>query len=378
MICKYCSAETPDGSVYCCRCGERLARKKREKTKEVKVPKPRQLKSGAWNIELRKEGESITAATAEACTEKARAVRAGYLKIEKAPPKQSLDDLITTYINSNAGVLSPSTVRGYESIRKTRFQDYMQEDINSINWQTMVSSEAMNVSPKTVANAWRLVTGAMKHAAFPVPSVNLPQKVKRETPWLDYEQITAFLQAVRGRKCELACLLALHSLRMSEILALGPESVQDGKILVRGAVVIDQDGEYVFKETNKTTASRRDIPVMIDRLTEIWPAEGQELHWQKHAAINSMLADVCEKAGLPTITMHGLRHSFASLAYHLGWDMMSTCYFGGWSTPSTVQRIYTHLAQQDKNKNVERMKAFYKKKTKRKITNEITNKNQNA
>ena len=192
----------------------------------------------------------------------------------------------------------------------------------------------------------------------------MPQQVKAERPWLEPEQIRTFLDAVKGRKCELACLLALHSLRMSEILALTPDSLQGDVIHVRGAVVIDQDGNYVFKEANKTAASRRDIPVMIPRLKEIWP--NGELHFQKHAAINEMVQSICKKAGLPPITMHSLRHSYASLAWFLHWDIMTTCHYGGWSTPTTVQRIYTHLSQQTKNKNVKDMKRFYERNSERK------------
>lgn len=368
MICKYCSQEIPDGSVFCMYCGERVARKKKSKKEEIKIPKPRQLKSGAWNIELRKEGESITEATPEACEARARAIRAGFLKMEQAPPKQSLDSILETFIASRTNVLSPSTIRGYESLRKSRFQPEMQQDVSEIDWQAAINRDAKDVSAKTLANAWRLVTGAYRYAKLPVPEVRLPQRVKSERPWLDYEQIQTFLKAIEGKKCELACLLALHSLRMSEILAMKQGSVANGVIHVRGAVVIDQNGDYVFKEENKTSRSRRDIPVMIPRLEEIWPKEDPSI--QKHAAINEMVQSICKQAGLPPITMHSLRHSFASLAWHLGWDVMTTCAVGGWHTPAVVQGIYTHLAEQDKNSDIERMKAFYNGQN----TNRITNK----
>lgn len=370
MKCRYCSHEIAPECIFCPFCGERLARKKKTPRQEIKVPAPRQLKSGAWNIELRKEGVSITEATKEACIERARATRAGFVKIEKALPKQSLDSVVKKYIEDNTGVLSPATIRGYESIRKSRFQSVMNDDVHTMDWQALVSREAQEVSPKTVANAWRLITGALRHAKLPVPEVNLPSRVKSERPWLDYEQIQVFLPAVRGRKCELACLLALHSLRMSEILALEGGSVVDGVIHVRGAVVIDQNGQYVKKGANKTASSRRDVPVMIPRLLELWP-DGADPVFQKHAAANEMVQTICKRAGLPEITMHGLRHSFASLAYHLDWDIMTTCAVGGWSNPSVVQGIYTHLASKDKNKDIEAMKAFYNGQFTNDITNEI-------
>ena len=48
---------------------------------------------------------------------------------------------------------------------------------------------------------------------------------------------------------------------------------------------------------------------------------------------------------------------------------MTTCLIGGWNDESTVRKIYTHLAEQDRNDDVERMKAFYNGN----FTNEITN-----
>lgn len=369
MNCKYCKNKIPEESIFCLYCGERVARKKREKKKEIKVPEPRKLKSGAWNIELRKEGESITEKTREECIARAQAIRAGFLKTEKEQ-KQTLDKLLRSYIDAKASVLSASTISGYESIYKHRYQTYLQKDVNAIDWQQMVNDDMQGTTPKTVRNDWGLVSAALRYAKVPVPDVTLPRVVSVERDFLDYEQIQTFLKAVKGRKCELACLLALHSLRMSEILGLTQESLVDGVIRVRGATVRNKDNQYVFKESNKTDKSRRDVPVMIQRLSDIWPAEGEPLVIQKHSAANSMLADVCEKAGLPVLSMHELRHSFASLAFHLKWDVMTTCAVGGWNDQNTVQKIYTHLAQKDKNDNIERMKAFYNGQFTIEITNE--------
>jgi integrase len=57
--------------------------------------------------------------------------------------------------------------------------------------------------------------------------------------------------------------------------------------------------------------------------------------------------------------VHGLRHSFASLAYHLKWSEATTMREGGWANTDTVHRIYTHLAAQDANDDIKRMQNFY-------------------
>jgi integrase len=80
---------------------------------------------------------------------------------------------------------------------------------------------------------------------------------------------------------------------------------------------------------------------------------------QRDTTLNRHLARICEGAELPVVTLHGLRHSFASLAYHLRWTEKTTMRLGGWSTPDVVHEIYTHLAQADVDDDVERMRAFY-------------------
>ena len=370
MICKYCKNEIPDESVFCMICGERVARKKREKKPEIKVPKPRQLADSTWYAQVMVNGkrETVKGATEKEYYAKAEALKAGIAKQKKILPKQDLETILQKYIDDNDGTLSPSTIRGYTSTAKARFINYQKKDVSKINWQAMISEEAKHKSPKTVKNGWGLVTAALAHAGYPVPDVNLPQVPPSDRDFLDYEQIQIFLNAIRGKNCELACLLALHSLRESEIRALTPGSLKDDTILVRGAVVPDKSHKLVKKDTNKSNASRRDVPVMIDRLTEIWPS-GDTLNLQSTSCLRRMIQGICEKNDLPVIGIHGLRHSFASLAWHLNWDIMTTCAVGGWSTPETVQKIYTHLAQKDKNKHIRKMQRFYKGKFTKKITN---------
>ena len=373
MICRYCQKEVLDGSIFCSFCGERLARKKKGKKEEIKVPKPRQLKSGAWNIELRKEGESVTAATPEACAARARAIRAGWEKREKAPPKQSLGETIDNYIKDNKNLISPSTLNGYQSYRKTRFKAYMASDVGGINWQQMINAEAEKYAPKTVSNAWDLVGLSLDYAKIPRPEIKLPKKRKAKRKWLDYEQIQTFCMAVEGKPYELGALLALHGLRRSEILFLSAEDIDTEKeiIDVHGARVVGEGGKMVDKDYNKTLESTRTVHVVIPRLPELIDGKKGKLVTTNPTTLYGSINKLCEKHGLPEIGVHGLRHSFASLAYHLKWSELTTMQEGGWDDPKIVHEIYTHLAAQDANADIQNMKAFYNGKN----TNENTNEN---
>lgn len=375
MICKSCNREIPEGSVFCMFCGERVARKKREKKKEISVPKPRQLPSGAYFAQVMVDGRrvSINAPTEQEYYARARATKAGLLEIKKALPKMTIGKAIDIYLEENSNVLSPSTIKGYKSVRNSRFQGIMDRDIGSdINWQKAVNDEASaGISAKTLSNSWRVITVALKAQGAEIPAVKLPKVPKAERPWLDYKQIKTFLTLIEGQPCELAALLALHSLRRSELLALTSDHIDlaKGTITVSGAAVYDKDGNFVRKDTNKNVSSQRVVPIVIPRLRELLEGLSGQLITSKPNTTYVQVNRLCEANGLPLVGVHGLRHSFASLAYHLGWSEATTMQVGGWSDSKVVHNIYTHLADMDKNKDIKKMQRFYSSQ----ITNKITN-----
>lgn len=324
----------------------------------MKIPTARKLPSGAWHIQLRLGGESIsiTEPTERACIKRAQLIKAEHLAGKRREPRPvdapTLGSLLDKYIVAKRPVLSPSTVRGYEAIRRTRFGAYMDRDPARINWQRMVGEEAGTCSPKTLRNAWALVAAALQAETGAAPSVRLPQVVSDEHPYLTAEQIPVFLEAVRDRPCELAALLGLHGLRRSEMCALTWAQVDlaAGVLQIKGALVHDADGRLVRKSTNKNRSSRRTVPIMIPRLHELLqaeaetsPAAGDPVLRCHPNTIYKQINTVCRQAGLPLIGVHGLRHSFASLAHSLGLPEQETMALGGWEDLATMRKIYTHL-----------------------------------
>lgn len=365
MKCKYCKAtDLPDHAVFCPWCGKR----QKKDAREISVPAPRKLPSGTFYGRLTVAGErmSVSAPTEEEYFAKARAVKAGLVKAAKAGPKLTLGDAIDRYVKANDKVLSPSTVNAYKSYRKTRFQPYMDKDIGSIPYQTMVNEESKDLSAKTVHNAWRLVTASLRHAGMEQPQVNLPKKPKTERQWLDYQQIETFLAAVHGKPYELGALLALHGLRRSELLHLTAEDIDLEKeiIHVRGASVVGEKNALVEKKTNKNTTSTRDVHILIPRLTEILNGRKGKLVTTNPTTLYGLVNGLCEKHGLPKVGVHGLRHSYISLCFHLGWNIQTVMREGGYSTTDTVNDVYRHLAAQDANDDIQKGKAFFDMVTK--------------
>lgn len=381
MKCKSCKREIEDDSIFCRHCGEKVVKTKREKSAEIKVPKPRQLPSGTWFAQVTVNGERIpvSAPTEQEYYTKARAIKAGLIEAS-AQKRMTVGQAVDAYIaKAKADGRSPSTIKGYKSYRANRFQGIMDKDINTaFDWKAIIGNEKKTKSAKTVINAFNLVSASIKAQGVNVPTEKIKKK-KAERPWLDYEQIQTFCTAIKGKPVELAALLALHSLRRSELLDVTWKDIdlKARTITVSGAAVYDENGNFVHKDQNKTEGSARTIPIMIPRLLELLEDDTDHQPWgyveqSKPNTTYVRVNKICAAIDLPKVGVHGLRHSFASLAYHLGWSELTTMEIGGWSSPDVVHEIYTHLAKQDKQKDIKRMTDFYSGNV------QIANENANA
>lgn len=339
----------------------------------MKVPEPRKLPSGNYFIQLRLNGVSvpITAATAKECKRQAELIKAQHRagkQTVSAAGDITLGCAIENYVSSKSNTLSPSTLRGYSTVRRSYLQPYMGKKIKDIkDWQRIINDEAKNRAPKTVKNTWRLLCSVMRENGIEPPKIVLPQVAPVERPWLEPDQVLEFVNAIKGQPNEIPALLALHSLRRSEILALTWDKIdlRRGIIKITGAAVFDENQKLVVKNTNKNSSSTRTIPIMIPSLYDALKAVKDKSGLLVTCNPNTIWAQTnrtCEALGFPKVGVHGLRHSFASLAYHLGWSEQQTMEIGGWSDTATMRKIYTHLASADRLKAQNSMTAFFETK----------------
>ena len=347
------------------------------KRKGVSIPKIKQLPSGAYNCNLRlKDADgkvqsiSITDADYRIVEAKAIAIKSGVLEAKTKPRENpSLRETLDKYIDIRRATRSPSTIRGYVTIARTRFQPYMHRRVNTFTpelCRRMVSEEAKLCSPKTLKNAWRFVASAIYEETGERFDPPLPQDEPNELPYLTPEQLPIFLDALRGDIIEVAALLGLCSLRRSEILGLTWDNVDldNGTIKVAGAVVYDENGDLTEKKTTKNATSRRTVPISIPRLAELLEAEENKAGRVVTLApttIRNHLKIICRDNELPLISTHGLRHTFASVAYMLNMPERVVMQIGGWSNTSTMHKIYVRLSERYIAAEAERFKKFFEK-----------------
>lgn len=342
-----------------------------KKTKDFKRPVPRQLPSGSWFCRVRVGGKDvpITKPTKEEAEAEAMAVKYGIIeaKEKKEEKKKTLEDAVKEYIAAREGFLSPATIAGYEKYKRNTFQGMMKQNIFSATddlWQAAVRREhKLGRSPKYIKNSWMLMASAIEEAGAKRPEVMLYPEEKNERAYLTHTEINKFVEAVKGKPVEIPALLCLSSLRRSEMLALKWENVdlENQVMYIRGATVQGTKG-LVEKKQNKSKKSRRSVPI-IPPLLEAMQQVEHEGHVVKVSGdvVLKQVKKVCAEAGITVVDLHGLRHSFASLAYHLGIPEMIAAEIGGWEDLTTMHNIYTHIAQADIAKRSQDFRDYFNK-----------------
>ena len=329
-------------------------------------PRAVELPSGSWRCQVTVDGvrRSVTADSPQEAISQALLLRDGHTR--KSPQNLTLGAVVDDYIDLRESVLSPATVKAYRSYRENRFSAYMGRKLSDLDRRTlqrMVSDEAKLVSPKTVRNAWGLVSSALKEYGRDFEGVNLPAVPASSRPWLTSAEVLRFCRAVQGERCEIPALLALCSLRRSEIAALDWKDIdlKNEIIHVRRSVVIGKDG-LVEKKTNKTRSSTRDVPILIpqlaDALRKVEDKTGRVMKGHPNSVYNQVNR-ICRREGLPECGVHGLRHSFASLCWERQVPVLEAARLGGWGDVNTMQKIYTHLSSGQMTAAAEQLRSFF-------------------
>lgn len=327
----------------------------------MKTPKAKKLPSGSWFCRVRIDGKDIgvTKPTEKEAIAAAMAIKAGLVQTTRSPmADRTLTDAIDLWIESNNNRLSPSTVRGYRICQDNGFPTLMRMKCSAItdkHIEQAINKECRQYKAKTVVNRWRFLSQVLTWATGKHFTARLPQVVRPDIDFLDQEDLTTFLKYIKGRPGEIESLLAISSLRRSEIAALswdnGDIDLKHRWIRVRGAVVPDEDHNLVKKATTKNSTSRRDVPMidpLFDALSAVEDKTGPVVKVHP-ATMLSRINRACAAAGVPEVGCHGLRHSFASLCHILNIPAQVAMEIGGWADRATMDRIYTHVSKRDKN-----------------------------
>lgn len=160
----------------------------------------------------------------------------------------------------------------------------------------------------------------------------------------------------------LILLIAKTGMRFSEALAITPNDFD----FAHQTLSISKTWDYKSKNSGsfqptKNKSSVRKIQIdwqvvtQFSSLTKELPSDKPIFVNQRvfNATANDILSRHCRKLGIPEITIHGLRHTHASLLLFAGVSIASVARRLGHASMTTTQKVYLHIIQELENKDID-------------------------
>ena len=155
-------------------------------------------------------------------------------------------------------------------------------------------------------------------------------------------------------------LVAKTGMRFSEALALTPKDFDFSRQILTISKTWDYKGNGGFLPP-KNQSSVRKIQIdwltvmqfagLVKKLPEDEPifAKGKIYN----STLNGILERHCKNAGIPVISIHGLRHTHASLMLFAGVSIASVARRLGHASMTTTQKTYLHIIQELESKDID-------------------------
>lgn len=277
-------------------------------------------------------------------------------KRRSKPRNLTVKEAIDEYISSSDAVLSPTTIQGYEKIKRNSFQNLMDVQLKNLTFdmlQSAVNDEAKRtskknsknpktISPKTVKNSFGLLSAVINRYYPDLDcNVTLPAATNKIKELIPPEII---IDMVKDTEIELPVLLAMWlSFSLSEIRGLKKTDVKNGYLTIN-EVVVDVNGKPIRKEQAKvfTRIRKHRIPEYIQELIDKVDPESDVLVPMSGHAIYQRFTRMLAKNNLPEMTFHDLRHVNASVMAMLRVPDKYAMERGGWKTDRVMKKVYTH------------------------------------
>lgn len=252
-------------------------------------------------------------------------------------------EAIQGYINAKEGVLSPSTIRGYNKMLKNNYKSIGNTKINKLTSESMqifVSDLSRDKSPKTVRNVYGLLVSSI---GLYLPDmtfrVTLPQKcIKKEFSPSDEDVSVLYERATKElKKC--IALAAFGSLRRGEICALTFADLKGDTLSITKDMIQGKDNKWIVKDIPKTAASVREVRLPQKVIDLLGTGEENEriIKYKNPGSITQCFTKLRDRLNI-NIHFHQLRKFYASIGAVLGIPDTYLSDFGGWSKNSRVMK----------------------------------------
>lgn len=360
---------------------------------------------GWFNIGKDENGKikriSVTAKTKAECQEKLKQAKAKYEEEQKilsshnylTESDPTLERWYEIWLNTFCkGVIKDYTVKGYAS----RFELYILpefgkmrlSEISTVACQQFLvdllnngrirsrNSKGGSLSIYTVKGVQRTLNVCLEKAVDegildknPCSKVKLPITNKPEMKTLKKEELGAFLEETKRSGCyEFYYLELTTGMRLGEICALEWTDLDTvNKTISVNKSVRKIDGKNIIT-TPKTKSSVRTIRINDDLVDLLLAMKDRQIksryifpspetgEIRDTSAVTRRLHRIQERAGLPKIRFHDLRHTFATLTLEAGVDVKTVSHMLGHTDAGFTMNTYMHVTDDMQKNAADKMK----------------------
>lgn len=248
------------------------------------------------------------------------------------------------------------------------------KDINRLSYQQLINDYSAHHERQTTMDFHHQLKGAILDAVDegyierdPTRKVIIKGKTPRDKKakfinQFELHKLLSSLKLTTQISWDwLILLVAKTGIRFSEALGLTPKDFD----LNRQMLSINKTWDYKsgggFVSTKNKSSIRKiqldwQLVIQFSSLIKDLPEDKPIFAFKEkmyNSTANSILARHCRKAGIPEITIHGLRHTHASLLLFAGVSIASVAKRLGHASMTTTQKTYLHVIQELENKDTD-------------------------
>jgi integrase len=272
-------------------------------------------------------------------------------------PTQLIKEVLDYYLKEKSRILKPSSAmalkRNIDTIKNSEFSNNMVKlttrDMVLEYIDSLPTEARKKVSFGILKDVFKYAAahGAIPHNPMDQIMIKFEPYKQSEKKILTREDETRLLERLESTEIKNIVIFLLYSgLRKGEALALEYSDIDFKKSIVRVNKALDGVSRTI--QTTKTESGVREIPLLpkarevIEREVGIVFKMGRIYHYINGDSLSNNFKHYAKQVGLD-ISIHNLRHTFASRCFDAGIDPKVVQKWLGHKSYATTINVYTHL-----------------------------------